>query len=475
VKIIPKKNEYCSGTERMYRWAAMNTIELGDQIATLAAQLEAGEYRLITKIGEFDSVGGWHQAGALSCAHWLSWRIGLAPGAAREKVRVARVLTKFPKIAKAFEEAKVSYSKVRAMTRVATPENEELLLQIARSTTASILEELCRKFRTVLERSRDDESPEEADSRRSVRHQHLADGRMRFTIDLAADEGPRFLAAVERATFEQGEGDVPAEMSPAEKRRRNKADGVMIMTESFLAGGPKEGKGGNLCEVRLHVTREQVEQKTAGAFIENAGITAVSAETARRLCCDAAIVEVTEDSSGKVLDIGRRSRTIPAAIRRAIEIRDQNRCAFPACTNTRFLDAHHMVHWVDGGETSAANTCLLCRRHHRFTHEHGYRVVLGEDGLPVFTAPSGKIVSLVPEPAISPSDTIETLAEEHAARGLELDELTLIPPDYDGDPADPVWIVDVLSDVTFPRNVRPPHRRSTKTTGRRCPMASAQV
>lgn len=100
---------------------SLQSEQLGDEIATLAAQLEAGEYRLITKIGEFDAKGWYAQEGALSCAHWLSHRIGLGLGPAREKVRVARALLQLPTIAEAFEAARVSYSKVRAITREATP------------------------------------------------------------------------------------------------------------------------------------------------------------------------------------------------------------------------------------------------------------------------------------------------------------------------------------------------------------------
>ena len=148
---------------------------LGDEIAALAAQLEAGEYRLITKIGEFDAQSGYAREGALSCAHWLSYRVGLGLGPAREKVRVARVLPKFPLIAKAFEAARVSYSKVRAITRVATPENEALLVDMATSAPASVLETLCRRFRGVLEAER--ETPEEADERRNVVVHHTDGGR----------------------------------------------------------------------------------------------------------------------------------------------------------------------------------------------------------------------------------------------------------------------------------------------------------
>ena len=104
----------------------------------------------------------------------------------------------------------------------------------------------------------------------------------------------------------------------------------------------------------------------------------VSAETSRRLACDASVVEVKRGADGSVLDVGRRTRTIPPALRRALEIRDSG-CRFPGC-GLRFTDAHHIVHWADGGETALSNLILLCGHHHRALHEEGFRVRAREGG-----------------------------------------------------------------------------------------------
>jgi len=333
-----------------------------DEIAALAAQLEAGKYRLITKIGEFDAQGGYVREGALSCAHWLSYRVGLGLGPAREKVRVARLLPKFPLVAQAFEAARVSYSKVRAITRVATPENEAMLVDLATSAPASVLETLCRRFRGVARAER--ETPAEADERRTVAVHHTDDGRLRLSVELDGDEGARLLAALDLARF-----DVSAETS------RTRADALMVLVESFLAEGPRSRTGGSPTEVRLHVTEHELQ--SGGGFIENAGCVGVSAETSRRLACDAAVVEVACDAAGRVRRTGRRTRSVPAGMRRALEIRDQHRCAFPSCTHTRFLVPSHIEHWVDGGPTELDNLVLLCRPHHTFVHEVGYRIERG--------------------------------------------------------------------------------------------------
>ena len=419
-------------------------LTLGDEIAALAAQLEAGEYRLITKIGEFDAQGGYAREGALSCAHWLSYRVGLGLGPAREKVRVARVLPKFPLIAKAFEEARVSYSKVRAITRVATPENEALLVDMATSAPASVLETLCRRFRGVLEAER--ETPEEADERRKVVVHHTDDGRLRLCVELDADEGARLLAALDLARFHVSAETPPTTFDVSAETPRTRADALMVLVESFLAEGARSRKGGTPTEVRLHVTEDELH--SGGGFIENAGCVGVSAETSRRLACDAAVVEVACDAAGRVLRTGRRTRSVPAGMRRALEIRDQRRCAFPSCTHPRFLDAHHIEHWVDGGATELDNLVLLCRRHHTFVHEYGYRILRGAQGIELVAPGRRPIPTRAPLPD-SPSAPIERLAEAHADRGLSLSALSLMPQSWDGARADHEWIVGALCQQTF--------------------------
>jgi hypothetical protein len=102
-------------------------------------------------------------------------------------------------------------------------------------------------------------------------------------------------------------------------------------------------------------------------------------------------VVVPEGSDGSVLDVGRRSRTVPPALRRALEARDRG-CRFPGC-GLRFTDAHHVTHWADGGETSLKNTVLLCRRHHRLVHEDGFQLALDREGSVAFFTPRGKPIA----------------------------------------------------------------------------------
>jgi hypothetical protein len=123
--------------------------------------------------------------------------------------------------------------------------------------------------------------------------------------------------------------------------------------------------------------------------------TRVSAETARRIACDAALVTVQRGANGDVLDVGRRTRRVPPALRRALDARDRG-CRFPGCA-CRFTAAHHIVHWADGGATKLDNLVLLCRRHHRRVHEDGWRVCSDRTGANiVFFTPDGRALADAP-------------------------------------------------------------------------------
>src|ERR1043165_4001836 len=160
---------------------------LGERIAEQAAHLDAAMYRLLVDLREFDERGGWARQGALSCAHWLSWRVGWSLVMARERVRVAQKLAEFPTIADALRRGEVSYSKVRAMVRVATPANEALLLDHARLMTASHLENLCRKYALVLRHGKDPHPLGDL-QRRYVRRRDTEDGMVKIEAILHAEE-----------------------------------------------------------------------------------------------------------------------------------------------------------------------------------------------------------------------------------------------------------------------------------------------
>jgi hypothetical protein len=184
--------------------------------------------------------------------------------------------------------------------------------------------------------------------------------------------------------------DVPAgtcnfsEGSPRMKR----ADALVLMAESFLTHGAESMTGGDRHQIVVHVAAETLQHGQPGCCeIEDAP--SIASETARRLACDASVVMLTEDDQGHPLNVGRKTRSIPPALRRALNARDKG-CRFPGCTNTRFVDAHHIQHWADGGETRQSNLVSLCRFHHRLVHEGGIQIECLDDGAIRFVQPDGK-------------------------------------------------------------------------------------
>jgi 5-methylcytosine-specific restriction endonuclease McrA len=149
----------------------------------------------------------------------------------------------------------------------------------------------------------------------------------------------------------------------------------------------------------------------------------VSAETSRRLACDASRVVMRHDEAGRLLDVGARTRTIPPALRRALHHRDRG-CRFPGCGG-RFTQGHHIRHWAQGGPTTLSNLALLCRRHHRAVHEEGYQVAREPDGVLCFRRPDGRLLPEVPPPVTEPADPVNLLRTQHDAQGVRLHEQTL--------------------------------------------------
>ena len=434
----------------------METVEeLGQEIASLSAHLDAAAHRLLECIRRFDEACGWHEQGAVSCAHWLAWRLGWDPATAREKVRVARALGMLPGIDESLRTARLSYAKVRALTRVATPENEAKLLEMALIATGAQLERLCRGYRGVLDGEKTP-APEE----RSVRHRLLPGGMVKLELVLEPDEADLILRAIECAReVHARQAEVPETEAPrapavaaepalaaaqgeteaaeaagvsAETCWPSRADGAVKLAESFLAGNPVTGTGGERFQVMVHLDQEVLGPDGAWAGTLEDG-TRVSAETLRKVACDCGLVAIGGD--GEALNIGRRARSIPPAIRRALMLRDRG-CAFPGCTHTAFLHGHHVEHWLHGGETSLDNLVMLCTFHHHLVHEGGWTVTAGADSVFAFHSPAGTL--LAPEPPREPvNDTMDWLREWADERNLYLGHKVNMPqwdgktPDYD--------------------------------------------
>jgi hypothetical protein len=337
-----------------------------------------------------------------SCAHWLNWKCGIGLGAAREKVRVARALRSLPAVAAAMAEGRLSYFKVRELTRVADETNESYLLNIALCGTASHVEHVVRGYRRALDA---EELTREAVQQRDqcLWLYTRPDGSLEIRGRLPAEVGALFRRALEAA--EDGlpvPKNVPAgTSSDADDRLRSRArrvEALSVLAETFLAQGPKDLSGADRQQIVVHVDAETFQHRSAGRCELEHG-PAIAAETARRLACDASVVRVVEGPAGEPLDIGRKSRTIPPGIRRALNARDQG-CRFPGCTFRRYVDGHHVKHWAEGGETKLSNLVTLCRFHHRLVHEGQVEIRTLDDGAFRFVRPDGRTFDSPPPPAV---------------------------------------------------------------------------
>ncbi|HVS63174.1 MAG TPA: DUF222 domain-containing protein [Thermoanaerobaculia bacterium] len=415
-----------------------STDELGERIAELAAHTNAAMHRMLALLGEFDRRRGWD--GFRSCAHWLSWRIGIGRGAAREWVRVARALEELPLISEAMRRGEVSFSKVRAMTRAATSATEKQLLMIARAGTADHVEKLVRALRRCS-RAEELESANARHQQRSVTYHH-EDGMLVLRARLDPEAGAILVRALEAAQEElyrrrDGRGAVAAAQESFAQMR---ADALALVAEAALGAGIEgRHRSADHYQVVVHVEEDEASLDEGGH---------VPAETCRRLACDAGIVAMLSaskvvDDAGEALSVGRKTRSIPPALRRALDHRDDG-CQFPAC-GCRRCDAHHIHHWIDGGETRLDNLLKLCRRHHRSVHEEGYTVERRTDGELVFRRPDGRRLEAAPALRWLGDDPVVALEEVHGRAGLGIGRRTI--ETWDGTRFEMVPVVANLLEV----------------------------
>lgn len=394
--------------------AALLPLErLEAEITELAANLWAATCRWLLLVGELDRREGWKSWGCRSCAEWLSWRCGVELGTAREQVRVGRTIAELPEIRAAFGAGELSYSKVRALTRVATPSTEGELVELARHATAAHLERIVRAYRAVRQRE-ELESANERHARRYLRFDWDDDGSLVIRGRLSPEDGALLIAALEVA---RDEGRVPDENVSAETsielRHTSQADALVVLAETMLRGGSASGTGAPRAQVVVHVDAATLAHDRDGDRCELEDGPSLPPETIRRLGCDAGVVTMVDGAHGEALAVGRKTRSVPPSLRRALRTRDDG-CRFPSCTQRRFVDAHHIRHWARGGETSLANLVLLCRHHHRLVHEGGYRVEPLSGDL-VFRRPDGGAVPATTRRVVSSADVVE----QNRRRGIE--------------------------------------------------------
>ena len=352
---------------------------LGDEISELCAYIYAAEHRLLTLIREFDEQKGWEYLGFPNCASWLNFKCGIDMNTARERVRVAHALARLPKVNKCFAQGAISYSKVRAISRVADASNEDYFLMNAKHGTAYHVEKLVRKFRQAKKLQDADEDGDRRPEKQMSYH-YDADGELVIKGRFPAEQGALVIKALEMAMEKSFSENKNSDESISARR----ADAMVEVAETYMNSEPVPNATADRYQVIVHVSADAAADQASPAHAPRIeGGPNVSAETSRRIACDCSLLRVDEDENGEPLSIGRKTRSIPPAIRRALKLRDRG-CRFPGCTHDRFVDGHHIVHWADGGETSLDNLVLLCRHHHHLVHEGGFTCEESEDGAIVF-------------------------------------------------------------------------------------------
>ncbi len=374
------------------------------EICQGAANLTAAEASWLALVAEFDRRRGWEVWECASCAAWLSWQVGLDMRAAREKVRVAHALAEFPLLAAAMARGELSYSKVRAITRIVTPATESDLLAIALAGTSNHVERIVSAYRRGERAAEDGE--DRAFRERSLYADTLGDT-MEITVRVPVEAGKALLAAIER--FVGTDGDEPL--------AARRADALVDMAEHAVAHADAPTGGDERYLVTLHLDPEVITGGPGCCTVAGGdGLadtpTAVPVTSARRILCDAAMESLLDDGDGNQMRLGRRSRVVRRRLRRAVRLRDGG-CRFPGCTRRGWLDAHHIIHWLDGGLTDLENLLSLCRFHHRRVHEGGWTIHGDTTGTLTFLDPTGR--TIIGTPPVARGDATAVAAHHRSA------------------------------------------------------------
>jgi hypothetical protein len=459
---------------------------LAGRICAAAAISAQSQCQLLELLGEFHAIAGIkHWSGLKSLAHWLSWSCSMTPGVAREHVRVAKTLRRMPTVANLFREGRLSYSKVREVTRVVDVVDEERLCELALTATASQLARMISGFPSA------DGMRISQQTKRKLSWHEREDGMVEFRARLPKDEAALLIAAIDSAKDQFGPppakpdpcGDAEQEPAPGVGSYSN-ADALVDVARGFLNAAPQDRSGEDRTVVVVHVSAEQLagnvpaatpdsdKDAAAGSAAEDAGDVpaatpptaavchiegagSVEAATAQRHVCDSPLLGAVIDKHRRVLALGRTRRLVSKAQRRALLIRDKM-CRYPGCHQARHLKAHHLVPWILGGRTDLDNLILLCQWHHTVVHEGGVTIT-GEPDRWLFHRPDGQPC----QPWVDDQNLARHLAFARRQRQPERDQLAAVDsfqhpdaqtirPRWAGEPFDLHACVEALFTIQLP-------------------------
>lgn len=365
-----------------------------EDFAELQRAVELLEVERLRRLAEIDRRRIFERDGHLSAAAWLATTFKVTWGSARQSVRVARALEEMPETRRALDNGDLSMSAVRllVMAREADPaafeRDESQLVEAARIHSMNDLQRVAAYWRQSVEREHSLEGDDKLRERRRLHASVSFLGMVRVDGDLDPEAGETLLTAL-RAVLDAESRSRPQDdlRSPAQRR----ADALGEICRQWLDMADRPTVAGERPHVTVTVGAEALQNTSANtSVLDHVG--PVDPETARRFACDASVMRVVTAGRLEPLDVGRRTPVVPPAIRRAVIVRDRF-CRFPGCDRPQtWCDAHHVVHWADGGPTALPNLVLMCRRHHRMVHQRdGFRLeLLG--GRAVFKRPDGSML-----------------------------------------------------------------------------------
>ncbi|MFN8035192.1 MAG: DUF222 domain-containing protein [Acidimicrobiia bacterium] len=347
---------------------ALDAAELGRSLAELRHQIDSLEAEWHRRLGTFDRRGAYRSDEHRSAQSWLRSRCHMAHSTAHEHVRVARALRTHAPTAAAFAAGDIGYRHVQVITRAtagvgreAAERGEQILVEAARSLDPGRLRRVALHWQHALDPDVVADAAAALHARRRVHLSSTLHGA--WLLDGLLDaEGGAIVATALDALMRP----LPGDTRTAPQRR---ADALVELARRQLDGGGLPARGGERPHVLVTLDLQTLVRRAGSVAAELAWGEPIDAETARRLACDAGVSRIITNGSSRPLDVGRRTPTVPPSIRRALITRDGG-CTHPGCDRPpEWTDAHHRVHWADGGPTSLENLVLLCRTHHRLVHE----------------------------------------------------------------------------------------------------------
>jgi hypothetical protein len=329
--------------------------------------------------GELDRREGWRDEGATSLESWMEERLGVSTPTARALAHVGERLYDLPHLADALSAGDLSFDKVRAVVDVATPESDGEFRDRAMEHSVRELAQLARSRREV--------STETARADYEARSLRFNESFRTVTAQLPAEA-----FAEVRGTLEAQARAIPSDgETPWDQRLCDAFVGIVRSAHSTSRGAPA-------FTVVAHVPLEVLldENSQLPGELERDGL--ISADTVRRVACDATIVLAVNDNLGHTMYEGREHRYPTPTQRRELMRRDRH-CRFPGCANATFVNPHHIRWWKPHrGTTDLPNLALLCEHHHHLVHSKQWSVLGNANEELTFVGPTGRTMSSRPSP-----------------------------------------------------------------------------